>query len=79
MAAAAGTQNRDEIWGQTGDKRGTQSPTKVPTGPTSGSFRVVRGGSWVYDARGTRSASRNGDVADSRGNYGGFRSVRELD
>jgi hypothetical protein len=31
MAAAADTQNRDEIWGQTGDKRGTQPPATPRT------------------------------------------------
>ena len=31
MAAATDTQNRDEIWGQTGDKRGTQPPATPRT------------------------------------------------
>lgn len=29
-----------------------------PTGPSSGSFRVIRGGGWFNDARGCRSAER---------------------
>jgi sulfatase modifying factor 1 len=54
-----------------------QSPAKDPTGPTSGSSRVLRGGSWGNYSRYTRSASRpwfavpHYDV--------GFRLVRELD
>ena len=56
-----------------------QSPEKDPTGPTSGSSRVLRGASWNHDARGTRSASRGGNVADRPSGSGGFRLVRELD
>jgi len=55
-----------------------QSPEKDPTGPTSGSFRVLRGGSWFVNSRFSRSAVRDRLVADSRGNLG-FRLVRELD
>jgi sulfatase modifying factor 1 len=54
-----------------------QSPAKDPTGPTSGSSRVLRGGSWSYYSRNTRSAYR-GRVVAGRGLYG-FRVVRELD
>jgi sulfatase modifying factor 1 len=57
-----------------------QSPAKDPTGPTSGSSRVLRGGSWDSFTRGTRSARRNWSVAVLRYYYGvGFRLVRELD
>jgi formylglycine-generating enzyme required for sulfatase activity len=55
-----------------------QSPEKDPTGPTSGSFRVLRGGSWPDRTRGTRSARRFGIDADRYGSSG-FRLVRELD
>jgi formylglycine-generating enzyme required for sulfatase activity len=56
-----------------------QSPAKDPTGPTSGSFRVLRGGSWFLFARGTRSARRRWGDADYRDGSFGFRVVRELD
>jgi sulfatase modifying factor 1 len=55
-----------------------QSPEKDPTGPASGSFRVLRGGSWYDGARNARSASRNGSDAGNHGSVG-FRLVRELD
>ena len=61
-------------------KLGNFLSPKDPTGPTSGSFRVLRGGSWgLYYARGTRSASRGRFVADTRHYSFGFRLVRELD
>ena len=52
---------------------------KDPTDPRSGSFRVLRGGSWGNYAS-PRSARRNWNVAGNR-NYvsAGFRVVRELD
>ena len=55
------------------------SPEKDPTGPASGSFRVLRGGSWGNYAS-PRSARRNWNLAGNR-NYvsAGFRVVRELD
>ena len=46
-----------------------------PRGPSSGSFRVSRGGSRFNDARSLRSASRFGYTADSRF-WAGFRPVR---
>jgi formylglycine-generating enzyme required for sulfatase activity len=56
-----------------------QSPEMDPTGPTSGSFRVFRGGSWFVYSRVTRSAHRRRFDAAARSNYFGFRLVRELD
>jgi sulfatase modifying factor 1 len=57
-----------------------QSPAQDPPGPTSGSFRVFRGGSWLGSSRYSRSAYRYGGGADNRYNYFfGFRLVRELD
>lgn len=52
------------------------SPKNNPTGADSGSFRVLRGGSWGGDAWVTRSASRHDDAPGSRFHVGGFRLVR---
>ncbi|SLM30505.1 conserved hypothetical protein [Desulfamplus magnetovallimortis] len=46
-----------------------------PEGPSTGSLRVVRGGSWNYDAWRCRSAYRNRGFLDYRYNYVGFRLV----
>jgi sulfatase modifying factor 1 len=57
-----------------------QSPAKDPPGPTSGSSRVLRGGSWGNVTRFARSASRPAGLdADFRNWNFGFRLVRELD
>jgi len=47
-----------------------------PTGPSSGSVRVLRGGSWDIDARYCRSADRDADTPGYRGNNLGFRLAR---
>jgi formylglycine-generating enzyme required for sulfatase activity len=47
-----------------------------PTGPTDGSYRVNRGGSWGSDARYCRAASRNWDVPSLRLHFLGFRLAR---
>ncbi len=41
-------------------------PQTNPTGPATGSYRVGRGGSWDYDARGCRVSYRNRGSADYR-------------
>ena len=57
-----------------------KSSEKDPTGPTSGSSRVLRGGSWNFYSRDSRSAQRySWYVAHFRFYYYGFRVVRELD
>ena len=47
-----------------------------PEGPSSGSTRVFRSGSWHNSAGTMRSANRNGYFPDTRGNDMGFRVVR---
>ncbi len=47
-----------------------------PTGPTTGSDRVFRGGSWIYDARSCRSARRFRDTPGFRYCGLGFRLAR---
>ncbi len=44
-----------------------------PSGPNSGSFRVIRGGSWISTAGYCRSAFRNSREPGSRHNFLGFR------
>ncbi len=44
-----------------------------PQGPSGGSSRVDRGGSWLGTARGCRSAYRGGGMPDDRSNLLGFR------
>ncbi len=54
------------------------TPQKDPTGPSSGSNRVFRGGGWYGSAQGCRSAFRNRNDPDYRGNYLGFRIALSL-
>jgi formylglycine-generating enzyme required for sulfatase activity len=53
-----------------------QSPGADPRGPSSGSFRVLRGGGWGDDARYCRSAFRGSFSPDSRFVFLGLRLVR---
>ena len=50
-------------------------PQTDPKGPSTGSDRVYRGGSWAYDARNCRSANRSSNAPGRRGNNMGFRLV----
>jgi uncharacterized protein (TIGR02996 family) len=50
-----------------------KSPPQDPLGPSSGSFRVIRGGCWFYEARYCRVASRDRRSPSVRHNYLGFR------
>jgi len=55
-----------------------QSPSKNPRGPSSGTFRVARGGSWYRGAGYVRSADRGYDTP-SDSHYGlGFRLSRTV-
>ena len=47
-----------------------------PAGPSGGSYRVYRGGSWNYDARNCRSAFRRGAPPGRRNDKFGFRLFR---
>jgi formylglycine-generating enzyme required for sulfatase activity len=49
------------------------SPTDDPTGPSGGSFRVFRGGTWFYPAGACRSAYRYGGEPGLRDSGLGFR------
>jgi formylglycine-generating enzyme required for sulfatase activity len=51
------------------------SPAMNPTGPASGTYRVVRGGSWA-EATLLRASSRGGTVPTGKGSGLGFRVAR---
>ncbi len=51
----------------------SSSPNSNPTGPSSGSYRVRRGGSWNGGAGYCRVSDRNCWIADGRFNRLGFR------
>jgi formylglycine-generating enzyme required for sulfatase activity len=52
-----------------------QSPRENPTGPTSGDYRVLRGGSWFLNERHVRGANRDRNVPPATFVFGGFRCV----
>ena len=47
-----------------------------PTGPASGDYRVLCGGSWLYSSSGARCAARDLVNPDGRDVYWGFRCAR---
>ncbi len=55
----------------------SNSPKNNPMGPSSGRYRVYRGGSWNFSAYSLRSADRLNDSPGYRNNYLGFRLVRQ--
>jgi formylglycine-generating enzyme len=60
-------------WDWNGEDYYASSPSSNPQGPSSGSKRVPRGGSWSHIALSNRSADRNGGVPTSWYNDLGFR------
>jgi formylglycine-generating enzyme required for sulfatase activity len=55
------------------------SPSQDPSGPTSGEWRVLRGGSWGDQAVFVRVSARGQSYPDSRYDHNGFRCAREVD
>jgi len=55
-----------------------KSPVRNPSGPDSGSRRVLRGGSWLYDASDLRVADRNDASPNTRNSFIGFRCVASM-
>jgi formylglycine-generating enzyme required for sulfatase activity len=55
------------------------SPYDNPQGPTSGTYRVLRDGTWQSHAVYSLVATRNGSSPGSRGRGGGFRVVLDLE
>ncbi len=54
------------------------SPAKDPSGPSTGVFRVMRGGAWDREARFARAAARGSSSPDLRFDELGFRLARTL-
>jgi formylglycine-generating enzyme len=54
----------------------SSSPTNNPQGPASGTYRVLRGGSWYVSAYWIRCASRQPTAPSSNYYHTGFRCVR---
>ena len=52
------------------------SPGSNPPGPATGSYRVLRGGSWDVSSGYLRAADRSNNYPDYLWNRGGFRCVR---
>ena len=65
------------VWEWCEDWYGGYSVTsqRDPSGATSGSRRVNRGGCWINVARSCRVSYRNYIMPDDRGDYLGFRLV----
>ena len=65
------------VWEWTADRYQaaypTGNPVIDPTGPSSGPFRVSRGGSWINDGTGLRSAQRRSGAPDAPSTSLGFR------
>ena len=55
----------------------SQSPSRNPSGPDSGGWRVLRGGSWIDYPWNARCASRLRYMPRLRYNYVGFRCARD--
>ena len=82
MTHAVGTKQPNELgiydmagnvweWCQDWFDSYSSSPQTNPTGAVSGSYRVCRGGSWIFSARNCRSSSRsNGTPVFRDGNLG---------
>ncbi len=56
-----------------------KSPPQDPQGPSGGTARVIRGGSWYHYPSVSRSAVRGGTTPSYRLDFYGFRIVRPLD
>ncbi|MDD5222456.1 MAG: formylglycine-generating enzyme family protein [bacterium] len=55
-----------------------KSPSRNPQGPSSGSSRVIRGGSWNYGTGSLRASGRGSTRWAYRGDNLGFRCVRQI-
>jgi len=55
----------------------SRSPDTDPKGPSSGTYRVLRGGSWYLEQVYATCASRSGSTPDFHRSFSGFRVVLE--
>jgi sulfatase modifying factor 1 len=51
----------------------SSSPSRNPKGPSSGDYKVLRGGSWIVDASNCHVADRGFSYPDGRNYFSGFR------
>ena len=67
------------VWEWCHDWYGKYTSNKItdPAGPSSGSYRVIRGGSWKHEARNCRSARRSRCAPIYKSHSVGFRLVSE--
>lgn len=65
-------------WDWYDDNYYLNSPSNNPTGPTSGTYSVLRGGSWFVDALSLRCANRGFTFPVLRYHFIGFRVVRRV-
>jgi formylglycine-generating enzyme required for sulfatase activity len=66
------------VWEMVADFAGTYSSSAQtdPTGPSTGSARAIRGGSWLHILSYSRSASRFADALEFHYGLLGFRVAR---
>ena len=65
-------------WYEVDYYRKLSSPAVDPKGPTSGTMRVLRGGSWYNVPRAVRASNRDRNEPEYRYSIVGFRCVREV-
>lgn len=67
------------VWQWCWDWEGQEAPTGTdPSGPTTGTYRVLRGGSWKHDAIRSRTTSTSSGHPASYADFIGFRPVRSI-
>ena len=68
------------VWEWTQDWYSSRSYTGVeqtdPVGPSTGDFRVYRGGAWSFSRSAARLPNRNEELPSHRADYLGLRLVR---
>lgn len=65
-------------WDWYGEEYYQESPDRNPEGPNTGSFRIIRGGSWSHSADNAKVSSRMNGFPYRANNFMGLRVVRSL-